>query len=94
VRLNGLAGRIEISDRGLERIEGVFSLVVANLRLPTLDRLAAAIAAMTMPGGALVVSGVQHAEQDVVVDAYGRQRFECAWSAAEERWVGLVLNKT
>jgi len=93
VRLNGLAGRIEISDRGLEGIDGAFSLVVANLRLPTLTRLAAAIAARTMPGGALVVSGVQRAEQAAVVAAYGRQRFECAWSVAEDRWVGLVLNK-
>ncbi|MBI5580757.1 MAG: 50S ribosomal protein L11 methyltransferase [Deltaproteobacteria bacterium] len=94
VSLNGLAGRIEISDRGLDRIEGVFSLVVANLRLPTLERLARAIAALTMPGGALVVSGVQYAEQAAVVAIYGRQRFECAWSVAEDRWMGLVLNKT
>ena len=93
VRLNGLAGRIAISDRGLERVEGVFNLVVANLRLPTIERLAAAIAALTMPGGVLVVSGVQHAEEAAVFAAYGRQRFECAWSIAEDRWVGLVLNK-
>jgi ribosomal protein L11 methyltransferase len=93
VSLNGLTGRIEISDRGLERIDGVFSLVVANLRLPTLERLAAPIAALTMPGGALVVSGVQQEEQAAVVAAYGRQRFECAWAVAEDRWVGLVLNK-
>jgi ribosomal protein L11 methyltransferase len=94
VRLNGLAGHIEISDRGIEGLEGLFSLVVANLRLPTLARLAAAIAALTMPGAALVVSGVQQEEQAAAVAAYGRQRFECAWSVAEERWVGLVLNKT
>jgi ribosomal protein L11 methyltransferase len=94
VRLNGLAGRIEISDRGLEGVEGVFSLVVANLRLPTLERLAAPIAALTMPGGSLVVSGVQQEEQAAIVAAYGRKRFECAWSAAEERWVGLVFNRT
>jgi ribosomal protein L11 methyltransferase len=93
VRLNGLAGRIAISDRSIEGLDGLFSLVVANLRLPTLARLAAPIAALTMPGGALVVSGVQNAEQDVIVDVYGRQRFECAWSAAEDRWVGLVLYK-
>jgi ribosomal protein L11 methyltransferase len=94
VSLNGLTGRIEISDRGLERIDGVFSLVVANLRPPTLERLAVAIAALTMPGGALVVSGVQQEEQAAVFAAYGRQRFECAWSVAEDRWMGLVLNKT
>jgi ribosomal protein L11 methyltransferase len=94
VSLNGLAGRIEISDRGLERIDAVFSLVVANLRWPTLERLAATLAVLTKPGGALVVSGVQHAEQEAVVAAYGRQQFECAWSLAEDRWVGLVLNKT
>ena len=93
VMLNGLAGRIAISDRGLEGLEGLFSLVVANLRLPTLARLAAAIAALTMPGGALVVSGVQQEEQAAVCAAYGRQRFECAWSVAEDRWVGLVLYK-
>jgi ribosomal protein L11 methyltransferase len=94
VSLNGLAGRIEVSDHGIERIDGVFSLVVANLRLPTLDRLAAPIAALTVPGGALVMSGVQQEEQEAVVAAYGQQRFECAWSVAEDRWVGLVLNKT
>jgi ribosomal protein L11 methyltransferase len=93
VALNGLTGSVAISGRGLERIDGVFSLVVANLRLPTLERLAAPIAALTTPGGALVVSGVQQEEQAAVVAAYGRQRFECAWSAAEDRWVGLVLNK-
>jgi ribosomal protein L11 methyltransferase len=93
VRLNGLAGRIEISDRGLEGLDGLFSLVVANLRLPTLARLAAPIAALAMPGAALVVSGVQQEEQAAVVAAYGRQRFECVWSVAEDRWVGLVLNK-
>jgi ribosomal protein L11 methyltransferase len=94
VSLNGLAGRIEVSDRGLECIKGVFSLVLANLRRPTLERLAAPIAALTVTGGALVVSGVQPEEQAAVVAAYGRQRFECAWSVAEDRWVGLVLNKT
>jgi ribosomal protein L11 methyltransferase len=93
VRLNGLAGRVEISDRGLDSLEGVFSLVVANLRLPTLARLAAPIAALAMPGAALVVSGVQQEEQAAVEATYGRQRFECAWSVAEDRWVGLVLNK-
>ena len=93
VRLNGLAGRIEISDRSLEGLDGVFSLVVANLRLPTLVCLAAPIAALTMPGGALVVSGVQQEEQAAVFAAYGRQRFECAWSVAENRWAGLVLYK-
>ena len=93
VRLNGLDGRIEICNRGLERVEGVFSLVVANLRLPTLARLAAPIAALTMPGGALVVSGVQQEEQAAVFAAYGRQRFECAWSVAEDRWAGLVFYK-
>jgi ribosomal protein L11 methyltransferase len=93
VSLNGLADRIEISDRSLDRIDAIFSLVVANLRWPTLERLAATLAVLTRPGGALVVSGVQHAEQAAVVAAYGRQRFECVWSVAEDRWVGLVLNK-
>jgi ribosomal protein L11 methyltransferase len=93
VSLNGLDGRIAISERGIESIDRVFSLVVANLRWPTLERLAAPIAALTMPGGALVVSGVQQEEQAAVVAAYGRQRFECAWSVAEDRWVGLVLYK-
>jgi ribosomal protein L11 methyltransferase len=93
VSLNGLAGCIEISDRSLEGLDGVFSLVVANLRLPTLARLAAPIAALTMPGGALVVSGVQQEEQVAVFAAFGRQRFECAWAVAEDRWVGLVLYK-
>jgi ribosomal protein L11 methyltransferase len=93
VSLNGLTGRIEIAKRGLECIDAVFSLVVANLRRPTLERLAATLSALTMPGGALVLSGVQHEEQAAVVAAYGRQRFECVWAVAEDRWVGLVFDK-
>ncbi|MFO7707502.1 MAG: 50S ribosomal protein L11 methyltransferase [Desulfobacterales bacterium] len=93
VRLNGFEGRIEISDQGLESIDRSFTLVAANLRLPTLVNLASRIELLTESHGALVVSGIRTEERSEIEAAYGKRGFSSVWSAEEYDWAGTLMRK-
>ncbi len=93
VRLNGLDARISVSDTAVERISGSFALVAANLRLPTLLRLAPSIAAWTLPGAAVVMSGIRLEEGETLLSAYAKQSFEQMWCDDEDKWMGVALVK-
>jgi ribosomal protein L11 methyltransferase len=93
VRLNGLEARITISEAAVEGIGGSFALVAANLRLPTLLRLAPFIAAWTPPGAAVVISGIRPEEVDTLRSAYAKHAFAQTWCEIEDEWVGLSLVK-
>jgi len=93
VRLNGLAGRIEISDLAIASVACVFTLVTANLRSPSLAQLAPKIAALTQPHGALVISGLRREDQDGVIRSYRDSCFESVWESYEEEWAGVVMKK-
>lgn len=93
LRLNGLAGRMAVSDAAAEHITGSFELVTANLRLPTLLRLAPSVAAWTPPGAAVVMSGIRVEELSEVLNAYGSGFFIKEWAGEEDEWMGLVLIK-
>lgn len=92
VRLNGLEGRIEIADRPVAEVDRRFALVSANLRLPTLVRLAATIETLTESGATVVVSGIRTEECGELLSAY-RPGFECVWRAEEFEWAGVALRK-
>jgi ribosomal protein L11 methyltransferase len=93
VRLNGLEGRITVSDTALERISGSYALVTANLRLPSLLRLAPIMADRTLPGAAVVLSGIRPEEGDTLQTAYAKQSFKTVWRGEENEWMGLSLIK-
>jgi ribosomal protein L11 methyltransferase len=93
LRLNGLTNRIEIADRAIESIAGVYTLVAANLRSPSLAQLASKIAALTEPHGALVISGLRREEQDGVLAAYRDWSLESVWESSEDEWAGVVLRR-
>ena len=93
VRLNGLEGRIDVSDRAVESIAQRFTLVAANLRLPTLVKLAARIALLVEAHGALVVSGIRTEESSEIEAVYGKRGFRCVGSAEEYDWAGIVMRK-
>jgi ribosomal protein L11 methyltransferase len=93
VRLNRLEGRIDISDRAVESIARRFTLVAANLRLPTLAQLASKIEMITEGHGALVVSGIRTEERGEIEAQYGKRGFACVWSAEEHNWAGTAMRK-
>jgi ribosomal protein L11 methyltransferase len=91
VLLNRLEGRIEISDRYLETIDGRFDLVTANLRCPTLKKICPCLRKITNPDGIIVFSGIRSHELADLIKAYARKKFEVKWQNTEHDWVGVVL---
>ncbi len=98
VLLNGLADRIEIDDRpihGLGRDSrwGRFSLILANLRYPTLAGLASIIRDITADKAVLVLSGFREDEALDLLSVYTDAGFASLWESSEKEWHGLVLAK-
>ncbi len=91
VRLNGLEDRIRVSDGPLAGIEGAFSLIAANLRLPTLIETAPLLARRCRPEGAIVLSGIRPEEERELLAVYGRLGFQPSWRESEGGWSGLVV---
>ena len=91
VSLNRLAGQIEISDQYLESIEGPFNLVAANLRFPTLKKIAPCLRKIIHPEGFLAFSGIRSHESAGLIKAYGRKGFEFLWQEESHDWTGVVF---
>ena len=94
VKINGLEDRIMISGQSLETINQRFSMVLANLRYPSLIKFFARLAEVTDTGAALVLSGLKGDEVDDVLKIYTKSCFECMWTVNELDWAGVVLQKT
>ena len=93
VRANRLEHRIEISDRGVETIGQKFSLIMANLRTPTLGRLVALMHALLAPDGCIVVSGVRVDETRDLARSFNRAGLGCTWKETEKGWAGLAFER-
>jgi ribosomal protein L11 methyltransferase len=93
VKLNELQAQIAISDQSLDDIERSFSMVLANLRVPTLRKLCSRMDSITHPNGVVVLSGVRSHELAGLKAVYRVRHFECVWTAEESDWVGVVIKK-
>jgi len=93
IALNHLQGQLVISDRDVDSFDQAFSIVIANLRYPSLKFFYPQILKLTDTNGWAVLSGFRPHEQDDLMDLYTAKNFECIWSANEIDWVGTVLKK-
>jgi ribosomal protein L11 methyltransferase len=93
VKLNDLQAHITISDKAIKDVDASFSMVLANLRVPTLRKLCARIGSFTNPNGIVVLSGVRGHELDGLMAVYRAEHFECVWTAEEYDWAGVVIKK-
>jgi ribosomal protein L11 methyltransferase len=91
VEKNDLSGRIAVSDRSAETLDGVYELVTANLRTPTLARLAPGFARWTAPRGALVISGIRSGECAGLSSVLELLGFKVCWRAEEQDWASVAL---
>lgn len=94
VDANRLNDRIRISNQPMEDIDQRFSLVVANLRFPTLKQLVPILCKICLPAGMLVVSGIHPHECSDLMDCYSSAGFEHVWIEEELGWAGLVFKNT
>ncbi|MGD9326618.1 MAG: 50S ribosomal protein L11 methyltransferase, partial [Desulfobacterales bacterium] len=60
VKNNGLEDRITISGQSLDTIDQRFTMVLANLRYPSLKRLYPRLTEVTAQGGVLILSGIKN----------------------------------
>ena len=93
VKLNDLQAHITISDKAIEDIDPSFSMVLVNLRVPTLQKLCARIGSVSNPNGIVVLSGIRCHELAGLMAVYTARHFEYVWTAAEFDWAGVVFKK-
>ena len=93
VKINGLEDRIMISGQSLETIDQRFTMVLANLRYPSLKRLYARLTEVTANRGTLILSGIKKGEVGDLLEVYAKPHFKYLWSVHELGWAGVVLKK-
>lgn len=93
IRINRLEDKILIHNGPVEEIHSLFSLIIANLRYPTLARLFTHITAITEPDAWLVLSGIKADELSELLDIYTEKYFRQEWEAVEKDWAALVFKK-
>lgn len=91
--LNHLETRLVITDGPLSRLFSAapFTLIMANLRYPTLLNLKTTVAGLLEPDGALVLSGIKTEEQAGIRTAYAEYGLHNWWTEEEKGWTGIVF---
>ena len=84
---------VAISGRPLAGIRQRFSLILANLRYPTLKKIRFQIDQRAAAGCYLVLSGLRDEELDDLLATYANLHFEKVWTGGELGWSGVVLRK-
>jgi ribosomal protein L11 methyltransferase len=93
IELNHLQGQLVISDRDIDSIDQAFSMVIANLRYPSLKNYYPQISKLTDPNGWVVLSGFRPHERDDLMDLYTAEYFKCIWTADEIGWAAAALKR-
>lgn len=93
IALNHLQHRLIISDRKIDAVDQVFTMVIANLRPPSLKNYYPQISKLTDTGGWVVLSGFRPHEHDHLMGLYTANYFKCIWSDTEIGWTAAVLKK-
>ena len=91
--LNHLQDQLVISDRDIDSFDQTFSMVIANLRYPSLKNFYPQISKLTDPNGWVVLSGFRPHERDDLMELYTAEYFKCIWTADEIDWAAAVLKK-
>jgi ribosomal protein L11 methyltransferase len=91
--LNGLSQRMEIAACSIDTLEGMFFLVAANLRFPTLKAYFNTMARLTECGGYMVLSGIKSNEIESLKGMSRLHGMSVCWEAKEMGWGALVLRR-
>lgn len=93
VVLNNLASKIEVSSQSIDSVKGLFGLVVANLRFPTLKSYFTLMARLLERGGVLVISGIKIDEIKPIKILAKQNRLAVFWEGVEHEWAALALSR-
>jgi len=90
---NGVADRVEVTDRALEDLPAGFDVVLANILAEENVRLADALVSRLAPGGTLVLSGILEEKQALVTEAFARFGLQGPDCRRREEWVCLLYRR-
>lgn len=91
VAMNSVWDRVRVSSDPLERIEGTFDLVIANIIAPVLFRLSDDLAAKVKPGGHLILSGILVEETNAMAASFRDLGLQERGRTVENGWSCLHL---
>ena len=92
IGLNGATSAITLSSKGIEEIEGRFSMVCANLILGELLHLMPVLARLTEPHGRLVISGLLR-DQVERINALPSAELHPMDILYDEEWACMIFGK-
>ena len=92
IALNKSEGVVLI-EGGIDRCEGDYDMIAANLISGTLVQLADEIASRLVPAGIVIMSGILKGQDDEVVEAAKNSGLACIERLADGKWVSLVCRR-
>jgi ribosomal protein L11 methyltransferase len=93
VRVNALDDRVAISAQSLADIHQRFSVILANLRFPSLKKMLSQINERADTNCFLIFSGIRDHELDDLLKVYQHIQFEMVWTDNELGWSGVVMRR-
>jgi ribosomal protein L11 methyltransferase len=90
--LNNIADKIAFSDSLLYKLDGVFSIIVANILPHTLIDLKSDLLSHLASSGYLILSGILQEKAGEVVDAFTRD-ITFVRETKEDEWSCLLFKK-
>jgi ribosomal protein L11 methyltransferase len=90
---NGLGGRIEIQNLSVDQLHDRFSLICANLRPPTLSRVAYRSENFSGDGALAVLSGFRPEEWPCLEKDFRSSGWKPVWQEMENGWMAAACRK-
>ena len=91
VKSNGVNGRVRVAEGGIDRAEGLYETITANLSASLLKKLAPDVSRHLAPGGSLIISGLLEAEEGEVTDAFTSCGLSVERIMNEKAWMAALL---
>lgn len=96
VILNGLKNKITVANKNIETLNQKYSLIIANLRYPTLKKLAGKITLLSSfqssQNSVLIMSGIRTYEKNDLITLYTKKGFRIFWEKDEKNWSCVAMH--
>ena len=91
VAANHLSHRICVIEDHMPESLNQFSILCANLRVPTLKQLSGLFQSSLCPKGIIILSGIRQWEKKDLIAHYTKIGFTLIWQKDEKNWSGVVM---
>ena len=91
VQINDAGSSIQVIEGGVERAEGLYDIIAANISASLLERMAPLISQHIQPGGHLILSGILEDELAGVLEAFSACGLEKVKVLTEKVWIAALL---